>query len=77
METLQSLVGTIIGWAWGPPMLVIILGVGLFLQVGLKFMPIRNLGYGFRQHLFDRYRFDGSDWCCDPWRHHPHRQCCR
>ncbi len=48
MEALQSLVGTINGWAWGPPMLVIILGVGLFLQIGLKFMPIRNLGRGFK-----------------------------
>jgi AGCS family alanine or glycine:cation symporter len=28
-------------------MLVLILGVGFFLQVGLKFMPIRKLGMGF------------------------------
>jgi AGCS family alanine or glycine:cation symporter len=30
-------------------MLVLILGTGLFLTVGLKLMPLRRLGYGFRQ----------------------------
>ena len=29
-------------------LLVLILGTGLFLQIGLKIMPIRKLGYGFR-----------------------------
>ena len=29
-------------------MLVLILGTGLFLQMGLKILPIRKLGFGFR-----------------------------
>ncbi|NNF95546.1 MAG: sodium:alanine symporter family protein, partial [Halobacteria archaeon] len=33
---------------WGPAMLVLILGTGLFLTAGLRLMPIRRLGYGFR-----------------------------
>ncbi len=49
METLNEMVGWLNGIVWGPLMLVLILGTGLFLTVGLKFMPIRNLGYGFRQ----------------------------
>lgn len=47
MEAISNFVGTINGWVWGPPMLVIILGVGLFLQIGLIFMPIVKLAKGF------------------------------
>nr|WP_242482440.1 sodium:alanine symporter family protein [Thiocystis violacea] len=36
------------GLVWGPPMLVLILGVGFFLMVGLRLMPLMKLGYGFR-----------------------------
>jgi len=48
MEALTSFVNAVNGVVWGPMMLVLILGTGLFLQVGLKIMPIRKLGYGFR-----------------------------
>ncbi|WP_027245806.1 alanine/glycine:cation symporter family protein [Leisingera daeponensis] len=47
MEALNSIVKEVNGVVWGPMMLVLILGVGFFLQVGLKFMPIRKLGMGF------------------------------
>ena len=47
MEALSNLVGWVNGIVWGPPMLLLILGVGLFLQIGLKVMPIRKLGTGF------------------------------
>ena len=47
MEALNTLVSSINGVVWGPLMLVLILGVGFFLQVGLKFMPILKLGTGF------------------------------
>ena len=47
MEALSNFVGWINGIVWGPPMLLLILGVGLFLQIGLKVMPIRKLGTGF------------------------------
>ncbi|MCH1920096.1 sodium:alanine symporter family protein [Shewanella sp. A3A] len=33
---------------WGVPMLVMILGVGLFLSIGLKLMPVLKLGTGFK-----------------------------
>lgn len=33
------------GVAWGPLMLILIVGTGLFLTVRLKFLPWRNLGY--------------------------------
>lgn len=47
METLNSLVGWINGVVWGPPMLILILGVGAFMQVGLKLMPILKMPHGF------------------------------
>jgi len=49
VESLNQIVGWINGVVWGPAMLVLILGTGLFLSIGLKFMPIHRLGYGFRQ----------------------------
>ena len=47
MEAITSFVGAINGIVWGPMMLVLILGVGLFLMLGLKLMPILKLGTGF------------------------------
>lgn len=47
METLNSVVGWINGVVWGPPMLILILGVGAFMQVGLKLMPILQMPHGF------------------------------
>jgi AGCS family alanine or glycine:cation symporter len=47
MEALTNAVNAINGVVWGPLMLVLILGTGVFLQAGLKIMPIRKLGFGF------------------------------
>ncbi len=47
MEAITALTSWLNGIVWGPPMLVLILGTGLFLMVGLKLMPIRRLGTGF------------------------------
>ncbi|MAB99446.1 MAG: sodium:alanine symporter family protein [Pseudomonadaceae bacterium] len=47
MEFLNTLVNTINGLVWGPPMLVAILGTGLFLMLRLKFMPLSKIGAGF------------------------------
>ncbi|MEQ5835109.1 sodium:alanine symporter family protein [Marinobacter sp. NFXS9] len=48
MEALSEFIKLINGWVWGPPMLVLILGVGLFLSLGLKLMPVLKLRAGFR-----------------------------
>ncbi|MBW8182796.1 alanine/glycine:cation symporter family protein [Shewanella nanhaiensis] len=48
MEGITDFVSMINGFVWGTPMLVMILGVGLFLSVGLKLMPILKLGTGFK-----------------------------
>jgi AGCS family alanine or glycine:cation symporter len=48
MDAIENVFSAINGLVWGPPMLILILGVGLFLSLGLKLMPIFNLGAGFR-----------------------------
>ena len=59
MEMIREWVSSLNGIVWGPVMLVLILGVGLYLQAGLKLMPIRCLGRGFR--LLFEGRKTGSD----------------
>jgi len=49
MEAISKIVGEINGVVWGPLMLALILGTGLFLQSRLGFMPIRKIGYGFKK----------------------------
>jgi AGCS family alanine or glycine:cation symporter len=48
MEFVTNIINYINGIVWGIPMLVMILGVGLFLTFGLKMMPILKLGTGFK-----------------------------
>ncbi len=47
METITPLIEMLNGLVWGKYMLVLILGTGLFLMIGLKGMPLRQLRYGF------------------------------
>jgi len=48
VEFISNLVGQVNGIVWGVPMLVLILGTGLFLMVRLGFMPLLNIGLGFK-----------------------------
>jgi hypothetical protein len=48
METLTAVVTAINNFVWGPPMLVLILGTGLYLQLRLGLMPVLRIATGFR-----------------------------
>ena len=48
MELMTTWLTALNGLVWGPPMLVLILGTGFFLMIGLRFMPLTKLGFGFR-----------------------------
>ncbi|WP_425393739.1 alanine/glycine:cation symporter family protein [Aliagarivorans taiwanensis] len=48
LATLSDWVGAVNGFVWGVPMLVGILGVGLFLTIGLRFMSVLNIPTAFR-----------------------------
>jgi AGCS family alanine or glycine:cation symporter len=48
MDWLVELVTGLNSLVWGPAMLLLILGTGLYLNGGLRLMPLVRLGYGFR-----------------------------
>lgn len=48
METISAIVSAVNGFVWGPVMLVLILGTGLYLSLGLRFLPIRLIPQGFK-----------------------------
>ncbi|MBQ0806737.1 MAG: sodium:alanine symporter family protein [Porticoccus sp.] len=56
---LQETIGTINSLVWGPAMLALILGTGLYLSIGLRGIPLRKVGYGFRQ-LFKGQKGSGE-----------------
>ncbi|ABM61393.1 alanine/glycine:cation symporter family protein [Halorhodospira halophila] len=49
MEAVTAFLEAVSGVVWGPAMLVLLLGTGLYLSIGLRAMPIRRIGYGFRR----------------------------
>jgi len=48
MESLTSLLNSLSSFIWGPIMLALLLGVGVYLTLGLKLMPWRKIGHGFK-----------------------------
>ena len=48
MELATGIIEQLNGIVWGPPMLVLLLGVGLYLTIGLKFMPIQKIPFAFQ-----------------------------
>lgn len=48
MEQISALVSAVNGVVWGPLMLVLILGTGAYLMIGLRLMPLLNIGAAFR-----------------------------
>jgi len=58
MDALTEFLGSISGFVWGPVMLALLLGTGVYLTAGLRGMPIRRLGYGFRQLFRGRHAGD-------------------
>jgi len=49
MDQISSFVGWLNGIVWGRPMLIAILGTGVFLTIGLRAMPLSHIGTGFRR----------------------------
>ena len=59
MVALTSLLQTLSAFIWGPFTLVLLLGVGVYLTIGLKFMPWRKISYAFRE-LFKGRKASGE-----------------
>lgn len=60
MPTFATIINAINNLVWGTPMLIAILGTGLFLMLSLKFMPIRNIKRGFQEIWSGRAKGDAS-----------------
>ncbi len=48
MASIELLISTLSGWIWGPPMLVLLVGTGLYLTVILRGMQFRALPHALR-----------------------------
>ena len=45
----EQIIDQINGFVWGPVMLTLLLGTGIFLTIGLKGMTISHIPYAFKQ----------------------------
>ena len=45
---LTALLGEVSSFVWGTPLLVLLLGTGLYLTFAMRFMPVRRIGTAFR-----------------------------
>lgn len=60
MEAFAELIAKIDEFVWGPVMLVLLVGTGIFLTVRLGFAPWRNLGYALKLTLSKESRQKGE-----------------
>lgn len=51
MEKLANALSTIDSFVWGPVMLILLVGTGIYLTIRLKFITWRNLGYALKSTL--------------------------
>ena len=51
MEKLSEIVSAVDGFVWGPVMLVLLVGTGIFLTIRTGFLTWRNLGYALKSTL--------------------------
>ncbi len=56
-----ELIKTVNGWAWGPAMLVLLLGTGLYLSIGLRFFTVRKIPRALQLLLWGRRGEGGGD----------------
>ena len=59
MEQFSHFIKVLDGYVWGPVMMALILGTGLYLTFGLKFLPWTRLGEGFRLTWKGRAKNEG------------------
>ena len=57
---LSKLLADVNNFVWGPVMLVLLVGTGIFLTVRLKFLPWRNLGYAIHMVFSKRDKHAGD-----------------
>ncbi len=48
MSAYTEILNQVSSFVWGPAMLILLVGTGIFLTIGTGFMPLRKIGYGLR-----------------------------
>ena len=88
MDSLNEIVTRIDDFVWGPVMLILLVGTGIFLTVRTRFLTWRNLGYALKSTLSKEARhqeprtgrcitFFRTDNCtCSHHRYRKYRRCC-
>jgi len=60
MNSFEILVATLSGWVWGPPMLTLLVGTGLYLTILLKGLQFRVLPQAFRMIFHKDHGHEGD-----------------
>ncbi len=60
MHTIETIVATLSSWVWGPPMLTLLLGTGLYLTILLKGMQFRALPLAFKLIFHKDHHHEGD-----------------
>jgi AGCS family alanine or glycine:cation symporter len=60
MQTIESIVATLSAWVWGPPMLTLLLGTGIYLTILLKGMQFRALPLAFKLIFHKDHHHEGD-----------------
>jgi AGCS family alanine or glycine:cation symporter len=60
MEAIEALIGTLSNWVWGPPMLILLVGTGLYLTILLKGLQFRALPHAFRLIFHKDHHHEGD-----------------
>lgn len=60
MENVAELLKTVDNFIWGPGMLALLLGTGIYLMLRMRFLPLQNMGYALGC-LFQKEENDGRE----------------
>lgn len=59
METIANILSAVDSFVWGPVMLILLVGTGIFLTIRTRFLGWRNLGYALKSGLGKEARTTG------------------
>ena len=60
MKTFAEVLSAVDTFVWGPVMLILLVGTGVFLTIRTGFLPWRNLGYALKSTLSKEARKKGK-----------------
>lgn len=61
MDKIDAFLSMVRDWVWGPPLLILLLGTGLYLTLILKGFQFKYLGYAFKQILAEQKKNSKGD----------------